>query len=227
MRIDVLTLFPEMLAAAFGDSIIKRAQDKGLVNITLTNIRNFSEDKYGSVDDKPYGGGPGMVMMCPPVFAAVEAAQAQGDKVDEIILLSPQGKRFDQTMAKELASKNRLVLIAGHYEGFDERIRTLATKEISIGDYVLSGGEIPAMVLVDAIIRLLPGVLGHQRSSKEDSFSDGLLEYPHYTRPMDFRGMKVPEVLISGHHEKIRQWRLEQARNRTKQRRPDIYKEKN
>jgi len=225
MRIDLLTLFPEMFEQVFATSIIKRAQEKHLLEITLTNIRDYAEDKYRSVDDKPYGGGPGMVMMCPPVFAAVEQAAAKGPQVDEIILLTPQGRRFDQTLARQLATRRRLILIAGHYEGFDERIRTdLATMEISIGDYVLSGGEIPAMALVDAIARLLPGALGDERSCLEESFSEPLLEYPQYTRPPDFRGRKVPDVLLSGNHELIRQWRRQQAQQRTQQRRPDLGK---
>jgi len=223
MRIDVLTLFPEMCAAGFSDSIVKRAQEKGLVEIVLTNIRDFAVDKHRSVDDKPYGGGAGMVMMCGPVFDAVEAVQRQGERADEVILLTPQGQRFGQELARQLARQKRLILIAGHYEGFDERIRTgLATMELSIGDYVLSGGEIPAMVVVDALTRLIPGVLGDETSCLEESFSQDLLEYPHYTRPTEFRGMEVPEVLLSGNHGKIRQWRLEQARKRTERQRPDL-----
>jgi tRNA (guanine37-N1)-methyltransferase len=224
MRIDLLTLFPDMFAGVFGQSIIKRAQDKALLEMVLTNIRDFAEDRYRSVDDKPYGGGAGMVMMCPPVFAAVEMVRQTGPPVDEVILLTPQGQRFSQALARELAGKNRLILIAGHYEGFDERIRThLATKEISIGDYVLSGGEVPAMVLVDAVARLIPNVLGDEQSNVEESFSENLLEYPHYTRPADFRGWKVPDVLLSGHHEEIRKWRRQQAQERTRLRRPDLW----
>jgi tRNA (guanine37-N1)-methyltransferase len=223
MRLDVLTLFPEMCGAVLGESIIKRAQEKGLVEIVLTNIRDYATDKHRSVDDRPFGGGPGMIMMCGPVFAAIEELRKSGEPADEIILLTPQGRRFDQQLAKELAQKERLILIAGHYEGFDERIRNnLATKEISIGDYVLSGGEIPAMALVDAVTRLIPGVLGDERSSEEESFSDGLLEYPQYTRPADFRGMEVPEILLSGNHGEIKRWRQEQAQERTRQRRPDL-----
>ena len=224
MIIDVLTLFPDMFAGVFGLSIIKRAREKGLVEITLTNIRDFATDKYRSVDDDPYGGGAGMVMMCEPVFAAAEAVAARGEKPDEIILLTPQGRPFDQAAARELAGKQRLMLIAGHYEGFDERIRThLATREISLGDFVLSGGEIAAMAVVDALVRLLPGALGAEASSVEESFSENLLEYPHYTRPADYRGLKVPEVLLSGNHEAIRRWRREQAQQRTQARRPDLW----
>lgn len=223
MRIDLLTLFPEMFAGVFEHSIVKRAQEKDLLQIVLTDIRDYAADKHRSVDDKPYGGGPGMVMMCPPVFAAVEDVSGHGLAVDEVILLTPQGKPFDQETARQLATRERLVLIAGHYEGFDERIRTtLATREISIGDYVLSGGEIPAMVLVDAVTRLIPGVLGDDQSCCDESFSENLLEYPQYTRPAEFRNMPVPSVLLSGNHGQIEQWRREQARQRTNERRPDL-----
>ncbi|MBN2377505.1 MAG: tRNA (guanosine(37)-N1)-methyltransferase TrmD [Sedimentisphaerales bacterium] len=226
MWIDLLTLFPEMFSGVFGDSILKRAQDNGVLRIEATNIRDFAQDKHRSVDDKPYGGGVGMVMMCQPVFDAVESLQQQKPQVDEIILLTPQGQKFDQQLAKQLAQKQRLILIAGHYEGFDERIRSnLATMEISIGDYVLTGGEIPAMIVVDTIARLVPGVLGSAESHLEESFSENLLEYPQYTRPAEFRGMQVPEVLTSGNHERIRKWRLDQARQRTRQRRPDLLNE--
>jgi len=222
MRIDILTLFPAMFAAAFGESIIKRAREKGLLTIELTDIRDFAADKHRSVDDKPYGGGPGMVMMPGPVFDAVEQVQAKAQPADEIILLTPQGQPLDQKLVKRLAEKQRLILIAGHYEGFDERIRSLATLEISIGDYVLSGGEIPAMVVVDTITRLLPGVLGDENSREEESFTMGMLEYPQYTRPVEFRGMKVPEILLSGNHQQIKQWRRQQAQERTCRKRPDL-----
>ena len=224
LRIDVLTLFPEMFGGVFGTSIIKRGQEKGLVRIELTNIRDYALDKHRSVDDRPYGGGAGMVMMCQPVFDAVEAvAQADEAAIDEIVLLTPQGRRFDQSLAKSLSRKRRVVLISGHYEGFDERIRTnLATMEISIGDYVLSGGELPAMVIVDAMTRLVPGVLGHDEATVEESFSDGRLEYPQYTRPADYRGIKVPEILASGDHGAVARWRAEQALARTQIRRPDM-----
>lgn len=223
MRIDILSLFPEMFAGVFGLSIIKRAQDKALLEIVLTDIRTYARDKHRSVDDRPYGGGPGMVMMCEPIFSAVEDVQTRGGPVDEVILLTPQGRRLDQQLVRNLAAKKRLVLIAGRYEGFDERIRTdLATMEVSIGDYVLSGGEAAAMVVVDAVGRLLPGVLGDDESCVEESFSDGVLEYPQYTRPAEFRGLKVPEVLLSGDHEKLKQWRQRQAQERTRKRRPDL-----
>jgi tRNA (guanine37-N1)-methyltransferase len=223
MRIDVLTLFPEMFAGVIGQSIIRRACDKGLLEIALTNFRDFATDKHRSVDDKPFGGGPGMVLMCQPLFDAVEAVSKQGEPPDEVILTTPQGAKFDQATARELAGTKRLILIAGHYEGVDERIRThLATREISIGDYVLTGGELPAMVIIDAIARLLPGALGDEQSPVEESFSGGLLEYPQYTRPAEYRGWTVPDVLVSGNHEVIRCWRLEQAKQRTMQRRPDL-----
>jgi tRNA (guanine37-N1)-methyltransferase len=228
MRIDLLTLFPEMFSVVFGDSILKRAQDRGLVEIVITNIRDYATDKHRSVDDKPYGGGAGMVLMCGPIFAAVEDLRQRGEPADEIILLCPQGRRFDQQMACDLAGKKRIILIAGHYEGFDERIRQqLATREISIGDFVLTGGEVPAMVVVDAVTRLIPGVLGDDESIVEESFRNNLLEYPQYTRPADFRGWTVPDVLLSGNHERIRQWRLDQAHERTRLKRPDLYKENN
>ena len=223
MRIDLLNLFPEMFTGVFEHSIIKRAREKGLLELVLTDIRDYATDIHRSVDDRPYGGGSGMVMMCGPVFAAVEDVAEQGGAIDEVILLTPQGRRFDQALARELAGKQRLVLIAGRYEGFDERIREhLATREISIGDYVLSGGEIPAMAIVDAVARLLPGVLGDAYSPVEESFQEGLLEYPHYTRPADFGGWPVPDILLSGHHAEIRKWRQEQAQRRTQQRRPDL-----
>jgi len=223
MRIDVLTLFPEMFSGVLGESIIRRACAEGRVEIHLTNIRDYAEDKHRSVDDRPYGGGAGMVMMCGPVFAAVEDVRRAGPPVDEVILLTPQGRCFNQALARELARKQRLVLIAGHYEGFDERIRThLATMELSLGDFILTGGEIPAMAVVDAVVRLVPGVLGDETSTVEESFSENLLEYPQYTRPADFRGLKVPDILLSGDHEAIRRWRREQAEQRTRQRRPDL-----
>lgn len=225
MRIDVLTLFPSMFEPVLGESIIRRAQEKQRVEIVLTDIRAYADDKHRSVDDKPYGGGPGMVMMCPPVFAAAEDLAGQGETVDDVVLLTPQGRPFDQAMARELAAKHRLMLIAGHYEGFDERIREhLATREVSVGDYVLSGGELPAMVVIDAIVRLLPGVLGDDLSSQEESFTGAHLEYPQYTRPAEYRGHQVPDILLSGHHEAIRRWRQEQATARTHERRPDLLK---
>jgi tRNA (guanine37-N1)-methyltransferase len=223
MRIDILTLFPDMFESPLGCSIIKRAQDNGLIKIVLTDIRNFSTDSYRKVDDKPYGGGPGMVMMPGPVFDCFEYVQRLSDEKGRVLLLTPQGRKFDQAKALELSSEERLILIAGKYEGFDERIRTgLGAEQISIGDYVLSGGELAAMVIIDAVVRLLEGALGDEDSAKNDSFSEGLLEYPQYTRPEVFRGMKVPEILLSGDHAKIAEWRRRQALERTKKWRPDL-----
>ncbi len=224
-RIDILTLFVEMFDAVRTTSIVGRAVQRGLVDIHCTNIRDFATDNYGSVDDSPYGGGPGMVLMCQPMFDAVEHVQSQGDSPGKVILLSPQGKPFDQATAEQFAGEDRLVLLAGHYEGFDERIRTLADMEVSLGDFVLSGGEIAAMAVVDAVVRLAPGALGKDESTHEESFAAGLLEYPQYTRPREFRGMDVPEILLNGHHGKITEWRHEQAKLRTMQRRPDLWLE--
>ena len=223
-RIDILTLFPEMFAPVLGTSIPKRAADKGLVSYHLTNIRDFATDAHKSVDDRPFGGGPGMVMMCQTLFDAVEAAEKQDPRPARRILLSPQGRVFDQSIAVELSKAERLLLIAGHYEGFDERIiEGLRPLELSIGDYVLSGGELAAMVVVDAVVRLLPGALGHEDGAAEESFAEGLLEFPQYTRPREFRGMAVPDILLSGNHAAIAAWRLEQRKLRTKERRPDLW----
>ncbi len=224
MRIDILTLFPEMFDAVLGTSIPKRAAEKGLVSYHLTNIRDFAADAHKSVDDKPFGGGPGMVMMCQTIFDAVESVERQNASKGVRILLTPQGRLFDQSVAEELAAKDRLLLIAGHYEGFDDRIvRGLQPMELSIGDYVLSGGELAAMVVVDAVVRLLPGALGAEEGAADESFADGLLEYPQYTRPREFRGMTVPEVLLGGNHAEIAKWRMEQRRQKTKERRPDLW----
>jgi len=223
-RIDILTLFPEMFAPVLGTSIPKRAAEKGLVSYHLTNIRDFATDAHKSVDDGPFGGGPGMVMMCQTVFNAVEAAENQDPRPATRILLSPQGRLFDQELARELAGRERLLLVAGHYEGFDERIiEALRPLELSIGDYVLSGGELAAMVVIDAVVRLLPGALGAEEGAADESFAEGLLEYPQYTRPREFRGMAVPDVLLSGNHATIAAWRLEQRKLRTRQRRPDLW----
>ena len=212
-----------MFEGVFDHSIIKRAKEKNLLDIVMTDIRDYTNDKHRSVDDRPYGGGSGMVMMCQPVFDAVEDITKKYGQLDEVILLTPQGKPFTQKIANELAEKQNLALIAGRYEGFDERIRNhLATTEISIGDYVLSGGEIPAMVLVDAIARLIPQVLGDKYSNVEESFSNDMLEYPQYTRPDDFRGWQVPGVLLSGNHQQIKNWRNQQAQIRTQNKRPDL-----
>ena len=226
MRIDILTLFPEMFESGLSHSILKRAQDGGVVEIALTNIRDFAAGSYRKVDDKPYGGGCGMVMTAGPVFDCFEHVEKLSEEKGRVILLTPQGKKFDQAKAVELSKEKRITLISGRYEGFDERIREgLAAEQISIGDYVLSGGELAAMVIIDAVVRLLPGALGDEDSAADDSFSEGLLEYPHYTRPEEFRGMKVPEVLLSGDHGRIAKWRREQALERTKKRRPDLLKD--
>lgn len=223
MRIDILTLFPEMFESPLNYSILKRAREQGLVSITTTNIRDFTTDNYHKVDDRPYGGGAGMVMMCGPLFDCFEHVEKLAPTRGRVILLTPQGEPLRQAKAQELAREERLILIAGRYEGFDERIRLgLNAEQISIGDYVLNGGELPAMVLIDAVVRLLPGALGDEQSAQDDSFSDGLLEYPHYTRPEVFRDMKVPEILLSGDHAKIAQWRRQQAMERTKAWRPDL-----
>jgi tRNA (guanine37-N1)-methyltransferase len=231
MRIDILTLFPEMFVPILGTSIPKRVAEKGLVSYHLTQLRDFAIDGHKSVDDKPFGGGPGMVLMCQTVFDAVAAIEKQDDRPATRILLSPQGRLFDQPLAEELAKKDRLLLIAGHYEGFDERIiEGLKPMEVSIGDYILSGGEMAAMVVVDAIVRLQPGALGAETGAADETFADGLLEYPQYTRPREYSGMSVPDVLLSGDHKKIADWRLEQRRLRTQSRRPDLwqaYAEKN
>ncbi len=223
LRIDILTLFVEMFEGFLQASIVGRAIKRGLVDIQRTNIRDFAPDSYGKVDDAPFGGGVGMVMMCQPVFDAVEAVRRQATPAGKVVLMTPQGRPLDQKLVRELAAQERLIVIAGHYEGFDERIRTLADLEMSLGDFVLSGGEIAAMAVVDAVIRLLPGALGKDESTHEESFSDYLLEYPHYTRPRVYRGMAVPDVLLSGHEAKIAAWRLEQAKLRTMQRRPDLW----
>jgi len=223
MRIDILTLFPEMFESPLDYSILKRAQEQGIVSITITNIRDFANDNYRKVDDRPYGGGAGMVMMCAPLFDCFEHVEKLAPTRGRVIMLTPQGEPFRQAKAQELAREERLILIAGRYEGFDERIRIgLNAEQISIGDYILNGGELPAMVLVDAVVRLLPGALGDEQSAQDDSFSNGLLEYPHYTRPEVFRDMRVPEILLSGDHAKIAQWRRQQAIERTKTWRPDL-----
>jgi len=225
LRIDIVTLFPEMFDGFVATSIVGRAIGRGLVEIHVTNIRDFATDSYGSVDDAPFGGGPGMVLKCQPVFDAVESVRTQGE-AGKVVMLTPQGRPFDQETAARLAGEQRLILLAGHYEGFDERIRRhLADAEVSVGDFVLSGGEVAAMAVTDAVVRLLPGALGKEESTHEESFSDGLLEYPQYTRPREYRGWSVPEILLNGDHAKIAAWRNEQAELRTRQRRPDLWNE--
>ncbi len=225
MRIDILTLFPQIFEAPFDFGIFKRAIDNGLVSLHLHNIRDYAHDKHHTADDYPYGGGAGMVMKPEPIFEAVEAVKA--DVKDEpeppVILLTPQGRLFSQEVARELSQERRLVFICGHYEGIDERVREhLVTDEISIGDYVLTGGEVPALVVIDAVLRLVPGVLGSEDSLLEESHASGLLEYPQYTRPEEYRGWKVPEVLLSGNHGMIAKWRREQIIRRTQERRPEL-----
>ncbi len=224
MRIDVLCLFPEMFDSPLNQSIIKRASERGLVNIVIHNIRDYAYDKHRTVDDYPYGGGPGMVLKPEPIFEAAETIRGQlGAGETPVVLLTPQGRLFSQPVAQELASHPRLMLICGHYEGIDDRVcEHLATDEISIGDYVLSGGELAALVVVDAVVRLLPGALGSEYSANSDSHSDGLLEHPQYTRPQTYRDWSVPPVLISGNHGEIAQWRRHQAILRTAKRRPDL-----
>lgn len=225
MKIDVLTLFPDMFAGPVDVSIIQRARKNGLLDLQVHNLRDYTHDRYKTVDDRPFGGGPGMVLKPDPIFEAVEALEGQKARV---ILMTPAGRTFNQAMARELAKEERLFFICGAYEGTDERVREeLVDDELSIGDYVLTNGTLPAMVVIDAVTRLLPGALGDEQSSVDESFSHGLLEYPHYTRPAEFRGMKVPEVLLSGHHAEIEKWRREQALARTQQRRPDLIDKQN
>jgi tRNA (guanine37-N1)-methyltransferase len=220
MKIDVLTLFPAMFAGPLDESIVKRARDTGLVDLKIHHLRDWAHDRHKTVDDRPFGGGPGMLLKPEPLFEAVESLRREKTRV---ILLSPAGRPFNQAIAGELAQQDDLLFVTGHYEGFDERVReALADDELSIGDYVLTNGALPAMVVIDAVVRLLPGALGDDASSHDESFSHGLLEYPQYTRPAEFRGMKVPDVLVSGHHAEIEKWRRGQAKQRTKERRPDL-----
>lgn len=222
MRIDILALFPELIAGAFEASIIRRAQDAGRVQLRLHNLRDYTTDRHRTVDAAPYGGGPGMVMRPEPWFRAVERLRERG-LPGRVVLLTPQGDRLEQARVRRLAAEDRLILLCARYEGIDERVRRhLADDEISIGDYVLSGGEPAAVVLTDAVVRLQPGVLGSDQSALEESFSEPLLEYPHYTRPPEFRGWRVPSVLLSGDHGEIRRWRRAQRLRRTRERRPDL-----
>ena len=222
MNIDIITLFPDMVRAGLSYSMVQRAQEAGLVTATAHDLRDFTQDKHRSADDSPYGGGAGMVMRPGPLFAAVESLSPSPET--RVVLLTPQGESLTQARARELSGASHLVLLCGHYEGFDERVRQhLATEEISIGDYVLTGGELPALVVVDAVVRLLPGVLGNAESAGGDTFSDGLLEYPHYTRPPEFRGWPVPDILLSGHHAEIARWRRKEQLRRTRKRRPDLW----
>lgn len=223
MRFDVLTLFPDLFQGYLHQSLLEKAIAKGLIDVRLWNFRDWTDDRHKSVDDTPYGGGPGMLIMCPPVYACVEHVQQQGESPGQLVMLTPQGRRLDQQLVKELAGHQRLVLLCGRYEGFDERIALgLKPLEISAGDFVCNGGEVPAMLLIDCVMRLIPGVLGDETSHRYDSFAEGnLLEYPQYTRPRDFRDMTVPDVLLSGNHQEIAAWRARQSEERTKARRSD------
>jgi tRNA (guanine37-N1)-methyltransferase len=223
MKFDIVTIFPRMVEAGLADGVIGRGVERGLLDIRVHDLRAYTVDRHRSVDDVPYGGGPGMVMKPEPLARAVEDIRARRGDPDTVVLLSPQGRRFTQAEAARMSALRHVALLCGRYEGMDERIRTLvATEELSIGDYVLSGGELPALVIVDAISRLVPGVVGDTRSVEQDSFSRGLLDYPHYTRPSEFSGAKVPEVLMSGHHEEVRRWRKKTAIQRTLERRPEL-----
>ena len=224
MRFDILTLFPEMFESYLGQGHLKLAIERGLVDIKRHNFREFAPGNRRQVDDKPFGGGPGMLLMCQPVFDCVESVQTQGNAPGQLLMMTPQGRKLDQGLVEELAQEPRLLLLCGRYEGFDDRIRQgLQPLEVSVGDFVCNGGEVPAMLIIDAVIRLIPGVLGDETSSRYDSFShSGLLEHPQFTRPREFRGMTVPDVLISGDHKKIEEWQREQSLQRTAERRRDL-----
>jgi len=224
MKIDILSLFPDMFSGPMHESIVGKAIEDHLLDIDVTNFRDYSSNKHNNVDDYPYGGGAGMLLQPQPIFDAMAAIDETNQQLPKgrVIILDPGGKPFNQKMAENFASESHLTFICGHYEGYDERIKTLATDEVSLGDYVLTGGELAAMVMIDATVRLLPGVLGNEESAPGDSFSTGLLEYPQYSRPADFRGMQVPEVLLNGNHQLIAQWRRKQALKRTLQKRPDL-----
>ncbi len=225
MRFDVLTLFPDIFSGYLGQSILRLAIERGLIDARLHDIRNWSKDKHRSVDDRPFGGGPGMILKVEPVVDCVEAVRAEGDSPGRLVMLTPHGRQLDQRVVEELAGEQRLLLLCGRYEGFDDRVRQiLAPDEISIGDYILGGGETAAMVVIDAVARLVPGVLGHEESAKQDSFSgdERILEYEQYTRPREYRGLSAPEVLLSGDHERIAAWRREQSLRRTRERRADL-----
>jgi tRNA (guanine37-N1)-methyltransferase len=228
MKIDVVTPFPEMLRGFLQESMLKRAQDKGVVAVTLWDLREYTTDKHQTVDDYPFGGGPGMILKPEPFFRAMDdILKTEADRSCKIIFMTPQGKQFTQDRAVELTREDHLVFLCGHYRGVDQRvIKTYVTDEISIGDYILTGGELAASVVIDAVVRLLPGVLGDFNSAEGDSFYSGHLDHPHYTRPAEFRGMKVPEVLLSGHHAKIESWQKEQSERRTRERRPDLFEKK-
>ena len=220
MRVDIITIFPEVIRAQTQFSMLGRAMERQIIKVNAVDLRDYAQDRHRQVDDYPYGGGAGMVLKPEPLFRAVE--DLSGGQDTEVIAMSPGGQRFTQKMAHSLAEKEHLILICGHYEGIDQRVLSLATMELSIGDYVLTGGELPAMVVVDAVARLLPGVLGNSESIAQESFQGGLLEYPHYTRPANFRGMEVPQVLLSGNHQEIQRWRQEMSRKKTREKRPEL-----
>jgi tRNA (guanine37-N1)-methyltransferase len=230
MKIDIITLFPEICRAPLSESIMKRAQQNGIIDLSIHNLRDWATDKHHVADDAPFGGGQGMIMKPEPIFAAVEELRSQGSnlkpRTSKVILMSPAGRRLEQPLASELAQESHLIVVCGHYEGVDHRvIEQLIDLEVSIGDYVLTNGALAAAVLVDAVVRLLPGALGHEQSAADDSFTGGLLEAPHYTRPAEFRGWKVPDVLLSGNHAEIESWRREQSIKRTRENRPDLLRE--
>ncbi len=226
MNFHIMTLFPEMVMGGLSESITGRAMEKQLINIEAVNIRDFAGNRYGHVDDYTYGGGAGMLMQAKPVYDAYMSIKDKIGSKPRVLYMTPQGTRFNQDMAMELSKEDDLVLLCGHYEGIDERVlEMIVTDYVSIGDFVLTGGELPAMMIVDAVSRLIPGVLGSDESSLYESFYDGLLEYPQYTRPVEFMGMRVPDILMSGHHKNIADWRYEQSLERTKERRPDLYEE--
>ena len=230
MRIDIITLFPEICRAPLNESMMKRAQENGVLELRIHNLRDWTNDKHHVVDDAPFGGGQGMVMKPEPIFVAVEEIRDRESRIEnresKVILMSPAGRRFDQRMAEQFSRESHLIIVCGHYEGVDHRvIEHLIDEEVSIGDYVLTNGAIAAVVLVDAIVRLIPGVLGDEQSAQDDSFREGLLETPQYTRPAEFRGWKVPEILLSGNHAQIAAWRKEQSKKRTRENRPDLLRE--
>jgi len=221
LKVDIVTAFPDMFSSLLSESILKKAQENGFLEATVHDLRDYTTDKHRQIDDTPYGSGPGMLIKVEPLYRAIEELKSSGS---HIILLTPQGKILKQEFTQELSKKEHLIMICGHYEGVDERIRSFVDEEISLGDYILTGGELPAMVLLDAVTRKLDGVLGSSESLAEESFEKGLLEYPQYTKPAEFEGLKVPEVLLSGHHQKIEDWRKEESLRRTKERRPDLLK---
>ena len=227
MKFDVVTIFPRMIEAGLAEGVVGRGVEKGLVDVRVHDLRTFTTDRHRTVDDVPYGGGPGMVMKVEPFVRALEAIRAERGTPDAVVLLSPQGRRFDQAEAERLSGLGHVVLLCGRYEGIDERVRdVVATEELSIGDFVVSGGETPALLVIDAVSRMVPGVVGDMESVEQDSFAQGILDHPHYTRPAEFEGHRVPDVLLSGHHAEVRKWRMTEALRRTQERRPDLIDER-